>query len=483
MPVRASLTVALWTLGFSVAQGQELDARLHRTWAAPNLTVVDGLLAFDPALVRAALRCTYVIGVTVTDPSGTEILRDEWSGTAGCAPSGERGRQVSAVLESFQFAVTPGRYAVEVTVAPDGALERTRRTVHELESLPAPPRASDLFLSHEIGHVEGASEGVWTVRRGPIGLTAAPTLAVTPERATASYYLELYAPEGEMAGEAIGVIRAQDDDAEVLRLDLGEVVVTGVRPLAGTIPLTGLPAGDYRLEVTVDLGSSGTITRSAPFRMAEPPAVRRELELVELDLSRQTGYFWSLTDEELERLFDPIVLWLETEDQRATYKVLTPDGKRRFLRQYFEGQEPTRDAGVHQGEASRLDLYLSRIRYVSEHFGERAGRGAQDAWRTDRGQIYLMRGEPDERVEQAYPRAVFGEVATRHQPYVIWFYEVGPGYVYLFVDDTKFGHYRLLFSTDPNYPSAVGWEQKVTQAALEDVSAFFKTAGQPRFTY
>lgn len=228
------------------------------------------------------------------------------------------------------------------------------------------------------------------------------------------------------------------------------------RPIAGTIPLQGLPPGDYLLEVQLAQGDS-TFTRSQPFQML--PVASPVVELAPIRDDGLDAYFGGLTDEELTELFDPIIVWLTTRNERKLFEDLDLNGRRNFLIAYFRYRAPLQ---LGAGEESPLDVYLSRVRVINQKFGEKVGRTNFAAWRTDRGRVYMMRGEPDQRVDRRSPAGV-------SPPYEIWLYYYSPGYVYLFVDETQFDDYRLLFSSDPSNPAVFDWERRAGEVAVTEL--------------
>ena len=86
-------------------------------------------------------------------------------------------------------------------------------------------------------------------------------------------------------------------------------------------------------------------------------------------------------------------------------------------------------------------------------------------WQTDRGRIYMLRGAPGKQLKRPFqPDA---------PPYEIWSYDIGQQYVYLFVDQSRFGNYRLMFSTDPREATLPDWQNRVGVAAIEDLRTQF----------
>jgi GWxTD domain-containing protein len=381
------------------------------------------------------------------DPSGTPLVRNEWKGQC---PEGVDGSPAAA-LETFSFAVHPARYTIDLSVIPadqpDAAL-KARRTV---EPLPQATLVSDLYLARSVAWMDSTKQGVWTFRKGDLGIHAASEIVATERDPSVGYYMEVYpTAEHPISGKLIGAVK-RPDGRVLARLPLQTLDdIDTSKPLAGNFSVAGLAPGDYELEARLELGDT-VIVRSHPFRMANAAAVVAQT-------AGDVGYFWTLDDAELALLFDPVQLYLERRD-RELFDGLNPDGRRRFLQQYFGGLEPT-GQGL---EGNALDIYIERVRTVAAKYAEKAGEAGQPGWRTDRGRIYLMRGEPNQLVDRPVAR-------DGAPPYQIWQYSTSPGYVYLFLDESRFGNYRLIFSTDPNQANLPGWEGRVGPDALQDLN-------------
>lgn len=440
------------------AQVSGLDVALYRTRRGEDLTLVDGVVQFDPRLVRGGEGCAYDLKLTVRDAAETAILEDGWSAVLGCEAGASHGGAV--VVETFQFAIVPGRYRVDVSVEPTGQPESARRTSVDLVNLPVGALASDLILGRQVGFVDTtAMRSEWTVRKGEVGIAADPFVVADQEKSNLAYYLEIYQrPDSKVEGEVVGVICRQPGE-EVVRTVLATLEDVAVsRPVAGNLSLAGLPPGRYSLDVRLELRDT-VVVSSREFGLA---AVRQAAKAGMSPVGeRLHDYFSGLSDEELAELFDPIVVWLGNEGFRRTYTGLTPEGKRNFLVDYFEHVAPS----VVGGDGDALEVYLERARYVRDNYAERVGREAMAGWRTDRGRIYLLRGQPSAMRQRAFP-------ADNAPPYEIWAYEVGAGFVYLFVDETKFNHYRLIYSTDPGEPALPNWQQRVGRVALRELEFY-----------
>jgi GWxTD domain-containing protein len=447
MKITTAFLILLLGLPALKPAAQELDITMYRSLVPPNLTLVEGLFRVGPEMLGGPQHCDYTVQLAVLDGRGTPLVKNEWKGTC---PKNADGA-VAAALETFSFAVHPARYTVDVTVRPKDRPEAALHTRATVDALPEETRLSDLVLARSVAWMDSTKQGVWTFRRGELGIHGASEIVATERDPSIGYYLELYGSEERpMTGQLTGLVK-RPDGRVLAQLPLQSFDgVAESRPLAGNFSVAGLAPGEYELEARIQLADT-TISRTHPFRMAVAATVVAATP-------SDVGYFWQLTDAELQRLFDPIVLTLDNR-ARELYESLDPDGKRRFLQQSFAGLEPTGE-GL---EGNALDIYLERVRTVEEKYGERAGEEARPGWRTDRGRIYLMRGEPAQLVDRAVSR-------DGAPPYQIWQYTTSPGYVYLFLDESRFGHYRLIFTTDPTQTTLPDWERRVGPDVFDDLA-------------
>jgi len=104
------------------------------------------------------------------------------------------------------------------------------------------------------------------------------------------------------------------------------------------------------------------------------------------------------------------------------------------FREYWESKDPAPEIKGNK----LLEEYYRRVQYATEHFSTfRRNNG----WNTDMGWIYILMGHPDE-----FERHPF-EAGSR--PYEIWYYYVR-NRMYVFVDYSNYGEYRLESYFDPN---------------------------------
>jgi len=457
------LAFALLTGAASGAQEGPLELALFRTRAAAGVTAVDAIAEMDPEGLFEENRCTYGVEVVVYDSTGAEIVRDRWRRAADCEVF--RSDPDARVVDTFSFAVRPGRYSLELSVTPGsgGPARTVRRTVSSLETAAA---ASDLYLAREVGWTDSTQAEGWAIRKGQLGIAAEAALQVPSTRPFLGYYMELYAPEQPRTNGVVSARIRRPEGARVAEFTLQRIERLDTdRPVAGTVSLAGLPPGRYELEVTVGFEGVEDLVRTQPFeliRRTEPDLAQAAEATASAELRE---YFQRLPVEDLAR-FDAITLWLVSDEAQRSFRNLSAEGKRQFLAGFFDRAGlPVADGEPVSG-TDALRLFLERYREVERNFTERTGDAPRPAWQTDRGRIVMLRGMPADRIRRPMP-------SNDTRPYEIWYYNIGAGYVYLFADESGFGHYRLIYSTDPSIASLPDWRRRVGPAAVSELTTYY----------
>ena len=153
----------------------------------------------------------------------------------------------------------------------------------------------------------------------------------------------------------------------------------------------------------------------------------------------------------------PYRLWLNqdvayiiTDEERAAFKRLaTNEEREHFIEQFWQRRDPT--PGTVGNEFK--EEHYRRIAYANQNFAD----GLIAGWKTDRGQIYINYGPPDEKESHpaggSYRRPPEqGGGTTTTFPFEQWLYRhiegVGNNVILDFVDATMSGQYRM--TTDPS---------------------------------
>jgi len=453
IPVVVLASAAAWT---TPPQNVGVELALARTFRSGDVTVVDGMcrVPFDllePIGAGAAAKAYYRVAVVVRDSSGLTLQSSAWTQEVSAEVlQVERGSSV----EHFEFRAMPGRYTVDVAVT-DSASGRVQRVQQDVRAFSAPPRVSDLLLTSGMRTAEGADTVPLPgeLRKGATFLTAVPRPALTPRDARLFYYLELY--PGAAATVEIRVRILGSDGAEVIasRPASLEIEAEGGVTTRG-MDLTGLPPGDYRLAVAAVFPDT-TVELAAPFTMA---SFETETALAQTVQSRTLDEFAHLTEAQLDSLYEPLVYVFE-DSERGLYEGLSIEGKRNYLRRFWAKRDPT--PGTAFNEAQRD--YYGRIEEANRRFRE-GGAGDVPGWRTDRGRIFIRYGAPDDWFNQPEPVGTYA--------YELWKYTSGRARKFVFIDETGFGNYVLLFTDERREPSRSGGLDLLDPEDVRRINAF-----------
>ncbi|MBN2244158.1 MAG: GWxTD domain-containing protein [Acidobacteria bacterium] len=148
------------------------------------------------------------------------------------------------------------------------------------------------------------------------------------------------------------------------------------------------------------------------------------------------------------------VLYIISEDEKATFKALRNDEEREnFIEQFWLRRDPDQRLGNNEFR----EEHYRRIAYANQYFSS-----GVDGWRTDRGRIYIMYGPPDQKETHPtggmyYRSRSEGGGMTSTVPWERWWYRniegVGNDIEIEFVDPTNSGEYRM--AMDPGEKDAL----------------------------
>ncbi len=141
------------------------------------------------------------------------------------------------------------------------------------------------------------------------------------------------------------------------------------------------------------------------------------------------------------------VVYIISDDERDVFtKLKTPEEKEQFIEQFWERRNPNPGKG---GNEFREEHYR-RIAYANAKYAS-----GIPGWKTDRGRIYIMFGDPAEVEDHAgggnYVRPSYeGGGSTNTYPFQIWRYRhidgVGDDVEIEFVDQSWSGQYKMVMN-------------------------------------
>lgn len=197
----------------------------------------------------------------------------------------------------------------------------------------------------------------------------------------------------------------------------------------GTTNVTSIVSGKYRFRLSLFNQSAHELTRTEKtFFIYNPHLKAPTLTAPSFDASELAG----LSGEELSKEFNQ-AQYIATEQEIELFaRVDSVAGKRELLAKFWDR---VGKGGFDHPPIKRSE-YLRRIAVANDRYREMA----KDGWRTDRGRIYVLYGEPDE--IDRYPS--LGE----SKPYEIWRYHgIESGVEFVFIDRLGYGYFELVHST------------------------------------
>jgi len=313
------------------------------------------------------------------------------------------------------LSLPPGTYSFVVTVE-DGASNRTatREVAAVARATDGPVFISDPLL---VDHYDNAT------------LAFEPNVgaAVSTEQESVTVVYEITTGEATELDVTYAVTeqnrRAERPSFSTLlglaprqQADTGTPVLTRERLSvpAGTTPATfriateALTVGDYALTIRLER-PDGTLVAETdrPFSV------------------RWMGLDAQIAD--LDQAISQLRYVAREREVRAMNAAGTPEERLRLFRAFWDARDPS--PGTPRNE--RMEEYYYRVAYANERYSRLRDAG----WSTDRGEVYIRFGEPDE--VEVHPFN-FG---TR--PYQVWTY-YRSGRRFIFVDETGGGDYQLL---------------------------------------
>ncbi|MDQ2669602.1 MAG: GWxTD domain-containing protein [Gemmatimonadota bacterium] len=355
----------------------------------------------------AAFVARYEVNVTLERP-GAEPIPVNRTEAVRVATYQETQRAEESVLFQQNFSVVPGEYQVTVKVRdPVSNAESQARQAFTVPDFASGTTSAPILAYQATGRGNEAE---------PVGLVLNPRGAVAYGGDTLLAYIEGYA------------------------FDAPATVPFEVRTEADSV----VYVDSLRFQGGLDVESQ--VLRMRPDSMA-----LGELRLVvgEGDAQRVTRALISFSSAWVITNFDEMLSLLRYfgEDNLLAQMREAPDSVRADLwRQFYRNTDP--NPTTPENEA--LNSYFSRVSMANQRFRDESVAG----WRTDRGEVFITLGEPDE-VYNSTPTGGGGRV-------IRWTY-IADRLNLFFVDETGFGRYRITPSGRAEFERALSRRRRAAE--------------------
>ncbi len=238
-----------------------------------------------------------------------------------------------------------------------------------------------------------------------------------------AYYFEIYhldTMDSQVANWKITIL--SENDSVYYQKSQEFPVVSNRKTFWGSIPITDYIPGTYKMIVEI------------------PDKISTQEQFYIPELKEEA------TDADVEKEYKYVKYFFSNHDNKI-YKYLNNNGKLKYMEKFWLQNDPNPIT-----EKNELkDEIIKRHQYVDENFSHLKKKG----WKTDRGRIYIRIGKPDEVIDKGYE--------YKAKPYIIWKYYIGGKRIYVFIDFTGMGNYKLVYSendekefNDPNWEDYLG---------------------------
>ncbi len=422
-------------------------------------TLVNGFVRvphqlLSPLTVGASGFAAFRLEVTVADQSGTVLTRG--GGTQRVDWSALQVAGGASVEPLSGMALAPGTYTIRASVR-DSASGRTQAVQTSVVAFAARPAASDLLLAYGVRRAQpgDTQPAAGEVRKGELFIATSPDVRLSPTHAALAYYCEVYRDSAVALPWRLQVV-TPDGRALLSTAPAQTAIGAGGGVLTGSLDLTGLPPGTYRLALLAGAGSD-TVSRVGAFQMGGFEAEQHVATATQA-AAEPNDPFVRLSETQMDTLEAPLI-YLAAGSELAVYASLTVEGKRRFLRDFWRKRDPTPETPANE----RMAAFYKRIGDANTRYRE-GGAASIPGWRTDRGRIFILYGAPDEMLRRPQSGASY--------PWEMWKYTKSRVQYYLFLDRTRLGNYALIYSNDRRETTLPNWQEFLNDDAKREITNF-----------
>ena len=374
-----------------------------------------------------------ILHIEISDSaSGENIIDRHWIISNEIADTAVLDRNLIGVLG---FVIDKGAYKVNVTGS-DANNPANKKTITEFLNVnpffKLNTALSDIQLASNI--VPGSDNTSSIFYKNTYEVTPLPTSVCGEKQPVLFYYSELYnlqfnPSQADLRLDEL-VINSRGQLVSSKSKRINKSVDSRVE--VGMVMVHKLPTDTYTLLINlIDSVANYGVSSSKRFFVYNPSIVPVDTFQATVSPVLST-MFGSMSEEEIDDLFTKSKYIASVPEQDKYKAISTVEAKREFIYTFWKARDenPSDERNQH---------YLNYVKRL-EDCNARFSALGKEGWKTDRGRVYLVYGEPSE-IER-FPN----QIETK--PYEIWRYEsIEGGVIFIFGDITGFSDYQLLHST------------------------------------
>ena len=282
-------------------------------------------------------------------------------------------------------------------------------------------------------------------------VTPMPTLVFGQNLPVVFYYCELYENHDTKTGSMLKLNCMVYNSKGNVYYSKTKEIVRGIpsRVEVGSVVVNKFPTDTYSMKITLMDSLDNFNTSSVKKFFVYNPLVKNADTSQTQHIGALASVFGIMSDEECNNIFAESKYIATNAEIDQFKKIDSAVAKREFLYQFWKKREDNKDQDQHVTYMN----YMKRVREANQKFGTMYKPG----WKTDRGRVLLIYGEPSE--IDRYPNE------TNSKPYEIWHYnDIQGGVVFDFADLNGFSDYELVNSTARGEYNDANWQQRISQS-------------------
>ncbi len=382
------------------------------------------------------------------DVNGDTVVLNQWKLKHDILDTTAVNSQV--LVGTLGFIIPQGTFICEVTGTDVNNLEKKRVITENFKVTPFLQNTlniSDIQLASKM--IQGSENKNSIFYKNSYEVIPIPNLVFGRPQPALFFYTEIYNLQSELLKSDLIKMDQMlyNSKGKMLKEKVKYITKnSNTRVEVGSLILSTYPTDTYTLVIAlIDSIANTGVSTAKKFYVYNPGV--EVLDTFEVSTTAVlSSTFGSMSEEELEDLFDKS-RYLATKNEIDKFnKLSNVDGKREFMFEFWKAKDA--ESGLNQNEYFRN--YMQRVIISNEKYTSMGKPG----WKTDRGRVFLLYGEPTE-VER-YPN----QLDTR--PYEIWQYtDIEGGVFFIFADLTGFSDYTLVNSTKRGELRDDNWQRRI----------------------
>jgi len=201
---------------------------------------------------------------------------------------------------------------------------------------------------------------------------------------------------------------------------------------AGAVNINKMLTGAYTLllSITDTVKNTKAVTSKRVF-VYNPDLIDTAMKSYS-DQDYLSSEYSPMSEDEVAKQFEQIRFIISPQELDKWKSLSDIEAQKNFLFEFWKRRDPDMTTGLNEGKTD----YFRRVAEANQKFGT----FQKEGWKTDRGRVYIVYGEPSE-IER-FPN----QIDTK--PYEVWRFDaIQGGVIFVFGDITGFDDYTLLHST------------------------------------